>query len=349
MASDEPALGPAKALIAERRFAEGLGVLGQLEKREPLTAQGHCLVAQCHVALKDPGRAFEAARRATSTDPTYGPGHRLVSAAALLLDDTQTARAAAEEAVRLAPNVVEGHIALCRAALAGRDTKTAAKAASEACSLAPEQPAGHLAMGLVAVQQRRPRNAEQHFRDALACDPDNATALDSLRASLQMQDPKHMTNVLRVASRRASRHPRAHEHASRLAGMPPALLGVVLIATLILLSRAGESLAEAAAATCAIVLLVVLVVLRLRYRATGLPAGGAGPQHVRLLWFLGSSGVIVSLLFASYFAVTGLSDLFGASSHSQWDVVLLANAAALLWLAASLARLVRRVGDRMRA
>jgi MYXO-CTERM domain-containing protein len=198
-------------------------------------------------------------------------------------------------------------------------------------------------MGLVALRQRRPRNAEQHFRDALARDPGNVAALDNLRTVLQTEDPAHVANVLREASRRESRHPQAHVRASRLAGAPTAMLAVVFVAALILLPRAGNSVGEAAAAAGAVLLLLALVVLRRRYRPTGLLDGGAGPRRVRLLWFLGSCGVILSLATATSSAVIAVSDLLGASMHSQWDVLLLATSAALVWLAASLVRLIRRV------
>jgi hypothetical protein len=193
------------------------------------------------------------------------------------------------------------------------------------------------------VRQRRPRNAEQHFRDALACAPHDAAALDGLRTL--MQDRKRATNVLRFASRQESGHPQAHEIASRFAGAPTALLAIVFVATIILVPRAGGSVGEAAAAGFAVLLLFVLVVLRLRYLPTGRLGGDAGRRRVRLLWFLGSIGVVVSVLFAAYFAAIGLSDLIGADDHAAEDVLLLAYAAALMWLAIWFVSRMRRIAD----
>ena len=116
--------------------------------------------------------ALEAARTASSLDPSAGEPHRFASLALGELGLEAEAAEAAAEATRCAPGSWQTHARLA-CALAALRTRIpeARRAAERARTLGPAEPGPHLALGTVALAAGRRHDATSAFCAALGADP----------------------------------------------------------------------------------------------------------------------------------------------------------------------------------
>jgi tetratricopeptide (TPR) repeat protein len=130
--------------------------------------------------------ALDAAGNAIVLDPDDDWPHRLRSIAFEELGVADSAIGAAREAVRVGPYSWRAHSGLATALVfARRDLDEAGVAAERGVELAPHEPDTHYALGLVAGARGNHREAEEHFRRALALDPQHGPSHNAL-ASRQL-------------------------------------------------------------------------------------------------------------------------------------------------------------------
>ena len=119
-----------------------------------------------------PGAALEAARTASSLDPSAEEPHRFASLALGELGLEADAADAAAEATRCAPHSWQAHARLACALAALRNRiPDARRAAERARTLGPAEPGPHLAVGTVALAAGRRHDARSAFCAALGADP----------------------------------------------------------------------------------------------------------------------------------------------------------------------------------
>lgn len=171
----------AHILCELRRFGEAIELLEQLVGRDADNPEAWCLLAQAQLGVGDPYAALEAAGHATALEPDDEWPHRLRSLAFQRLGVPDSAIAAAREGVRTGPHVWASHVRLASALVAAkRDLGEASAAAERAVELAPYQPDTHYTLGLVADAQGQRWDAEEHFRRALALDPQHGPSHNEL-------------------------------------------------------------------------------------------------------------------------------------------------------------------------
>lgn len=173
----------AQALIGLRRFDDAASLLQELVGADPEVAPAWCLLAQAQIGLGEMESALECAERAAVLAPDDDWPHRLRSIALEDLGDAEGAIAAAREAVAKAPQDWRTHNGLAtQLLLAKRDLGEAEAAAELAVALAPHEPSNHLALGSIAQERGNRKEAEEHFRNALALDPQNGPSHAALAA-----------------------------------------------------------------------------------------------------------------------------------------------------------------------
>jgi tetratricopeptide (TPR) repeat protein len=210
----------ASALCELRRFEEAIELLQQLLAREPDSAPAWCLLAQAQLGVGDAYAALDAAGHAIALEPDEEWPHRLRSIAFEQLGVTDSAIGAAREAARVGPYSWRAHSGLATALVIKRDLDEAWAAAERGAALAPHEPDTHYALGLVANARGNHREAEEHFRQALALNPQHGPAHNAL-ASRQFAASRRFNPDGLAAAAAGFRNvvqadPRAHYGAANL-------------------------------------------------------------------------------------------------------------------------------------
>jgi tetratricopeptide (TPR) repeat protein len=312
----ELGLERARALCELRRFPEAIELLQQLLGRDPDSATGWCLLAQAQLGVGDAYAVLDAASHGTALAPEDEWPHRLRSIAFEELGVPDSAIAAAREAVRVGPHTWQAHSHLATAlVIAKRDLGEAGQAAERGVALAPHEPDAHYALGLVADARGDHRVAEEHFRRALALDPQHG--------------PTHNARARRrLASSRF--------HAGKLADAAAGFRDVVQ----------ADPRADYAARNLEVVLRVFLarlsylifVIVVIAARADHLTSGTAGGTDVaRIVPVL----LAVPIAYAVYFVVRLEPDLRGhllyVAFHGRLGAASIAQVCAIALLLASAA------------
>jgi len=176
-------LDRARALCDLKRYAEATELLRQVLEREPESEVAWCLLAQAQLGAGDPHAALDAAGHAAALEPENDWPHRLRSFAFQRLGASESAIAAAREAVRTGPSFWGSHVCLANSlALGKRDLDEAAASGERGVELAPHEPATHFTRGIVAGAQGHHWEADQHYRQALALDPQHLPSQNAIAA-----------------------------------------------------------------------------------------------------------------------------------------------------------------------
>lgn len=183
----QQAAAQARALLAARRPADAVTVLGQALASQPNDFNLHCLLAQALLALDRGAEALRATEEALALNPEDEWPHRLRALSLRAVGRKREAVEEAREAARLDPQEPATHRVLGDALLDMGQAGPAARVAEHLAGLAPGWVGTHDLLGRVALRQRKGSLAEQHFRRGLALDPENATLLNNLGVALGMQ------------------------------------------------------------------------------------------------------------------------------------------------------------------
>jgi tetratricopeptide (TPR) repeat protein len=162
----------ADVLCDLRRWADAAVASGELITADPRSPQAWCVMSRAQLGLGRARAALEAARTASSLDPSAEEPHRFASLALGELGLEVQAAEAAAEATRCAPGSWQAHarLACCLAALRNRIPE-ARRAAERARALGPAESGPHLAVGTVALAAGRRHDATSAFCAALGADP----------------------------------------------------------------------------------------------------------------------------------------------------------------------------------
>lgn len=186
----EPAdVARARTLVALRRFRDVVDLL--VPKGVPFEGppQAAFLLAQAHLALKEPHMALGAAEHGLAREPGSTWGHRLRSRSLSGLGRHAEATAAARHAIELAPTDHLCHLTLADAFLDRQMAYAAHEPAASAIQLAPADADVHVLAGRIALAEGRLDDAADAFEHALSIEPTNAAARNNLGiVALRRQD-----------------------------------------------------------------------------------------------------------------------------------------------------------------
>ncbi len=170
----------AATLIELGRPAEAKKLLLDTIGPTQLGSRGWCLVAQCDLALEDPGAALSATDQAIWEDPANEWSYRLRSMALSRLNRPGEAVAAASEAVRLLPYGWQSHATLASALIATRRVDEALRSADRAVECDPTVAEAHFVRGLALGRLGRTADARSEYETALRLDPAHSNARNNL-------------------------------------------------------------------------------------------------------------------------------------------------------------------------
>lgn len=140
-----------------------------------------CRLCLAQLNLRDLGPALLSAQSAMAAGPTQEWPHRLASIVWRQAGQYREAVEEARRAVALAPLAWQGHLCLAQALLSeSPDRSEALSEAQLAARLEPDRAEVHVVLGQVEAASGNVKAAEKSFRDALAIDPQNATAHNEL-------------------------------------------------------------------------------------------------------------------------------------------------------------------------
>lgn len=179
-------LDRAEHLLELRRPAEAEQVLRGALAKGPESSRALQLLARSLLDQDRPGDALEVATAAVSADPENSFNHRINAIALSTLNRHAGAVESARRAAALAPNSAEAHHLLA-ATLVEMDrhgsAREALEHAEEARRLAPNSADVHVVRGICLNALGRKEEAVRAYHEALAIEPDHATALNNLAAN----------------------------------------------------------------------------------------------------------------------------------------------------------------------
>ncbi len=200
LAPDPDAGQRATVLCDLRRWTDAAVTSGEMMTANPRSPRAWCLMSRAQLGLGRARAALEAARTASSLDPSAEEPHRFASLALGELGLGAEAAAAAVEATRCAPDSWQAHARLaCSLAALRNRLPDARRAAERARALEPAEPGPHLAVGMVALAAGRRRDAKTAFCAALGADPQCFEAHNQL-AVLGAGGPARRAPWLRIGS-----------------------------------------------------------------------------------------------------------------------------------------------------
>jgi Flp pilus assembly protein TadD len=162
----------AAVLCDLRRWADAAAASGEMITADPRSPAAWCVMSRAQLGLGRARAALQAARTASSLDPSAEEPHRFVSLALGELGLEVEAAEAAAEATRCAPHSWQAHARLaCSLAVLRNRIPDARRAAEQARALSPAEPGPHLAVGMVALAAGRRHDATSAFCAALGTDP----------------------------------------------------------------------------------------------------------------------------------------------------------------------------------
>jgi tetratricopeptide (TPR) repeat protein len=221
----------ARALLDANRSEDAIRELHEGLSRDPHSAELLHLLAQACSEAGQREDAYDAAQSAVAEAPEWGDAHRVLAVAALGVDQREVAARAAATAVRLEPDDPTAWFAKTLADVAGQRYLAARESARRVAELAPAAGLGRHALGYVALRAGDTFRASQHYREALAIEPNNPAYLNNLgvaleregeyleaadyferAAKLDVRDSKYLENAAKAA--------RAHVRGARAAGVP---------------------------------------------------------------------------------------------------------------------------------
>ena len=212
-------LARAETLLDLGREAEAEQRLRSLLTTHPESAP--VLVALAHALhrLDRLGEAEDAARRGLAAEPEHHQGHLVLADVLVAREDADGSMAVAHECLRLAPHAWTSHYALARALLVQRRPRVrdAYAASLRAVELAPDLAATHTLVGLCLEGLGDREAAERAYRNALAIDPQHATAQHQL-AALHLTRGRlgHGARLLRSAVGQSPQEQMLHEGLDRV-------------------------------------------------------------------------------------------------------------------------------------
>lgn len=164
------------------RYGDALAEISVHLGQEPEDAEALCLAAFCHLRMRQPQRAEEAAAAALRADPDSEWPFRLRSIALSELGRIDEALAMAGNAVRRAPYAWETYVRLTEALVEAGQVQAAQAAAARAVELGPNESDAYLAVAFAADAGGRRREERAALHKALELDPESSIARQNLAA-----------------------------------------------------------------------------------------------------------------------------------------------------------------------
>ena len=175
-----------QAALELRRFDDATREAKQLLARFPDDVRAHGWLAQALLSLDRDDEAERVVTAGLAIAPAEEWFYRLRALGQRKQGQFKEALASLDEALRLAPDLAQAHH-LQSLVLSDMRMRSEARAAAErAVALSPETAAYHSALGTLQLDDD-PAAAEQHYRAALALDPNSAATVNNLGVALRRQ------------------------------------------------------------------------------------------------------------------------------------------------------------------
>ena len=341
------ALAKGRALLDVGRTEEAADAFRAAAAAEPEWPEPRCNLALALLRAGKPEDGLDNATAAAALDPESEWPQRLRAIAFTQLKRPRDAVAAAEEAARLAPEFSIVHEALADARRAARELRGARAAAEEARRLDPDASGPHATLGDICVDEERTWEAAQHYRAALAIDPEDAVVINNLGVAMQALGEE--AEARELYERAARLDPRFEESRENLARTSRSFVNgtlVFLIGSFIGIRAAvylfaAETLGGRVLAALVLVALVAFFVIRSRRRLATLSPGARQLladqkwyERIEItrwrpwFWFIPSTAYFVVCGFATIAWVIG--GLTGNAANWQADDFIVIGTAAVL-------------------
>jgi tetratricopeptide (TPR) repeat protein len=175
-----------QAALELHRFDDAVREAKQLLARFPDDVRTHGWLAQALLSLDREEEALDVVTAGLALDPEEEWFYRLRALGQRQQGQLKEALASLDEALRLDPDLAQAHH-LQSLVLSDLRRRSEARAAAErAVALSPETAAYHSALGNLQLDDD-PAAAEQHYRAALALDPNSAVTANNLGVALRRQ------------------------------------------------------------------------------------------------------------------------------------------------------------------
>jgi tetratricopeptide (TPR) repeat protein len=231
------ALARARSLMEIRRFADARETLSSALSDPETAAEANCLVAQSFVGQGKYRDALKAAGRASSMEPNEEWAHRLRAIGHQGLGQHKKALTAAQEAARLAPSSLPALNVLAMSQINCGKRKLAVQTAETGLSAHPHAALAHETAGVVAMANRDWKGAEEHLRESMRTNPNDADVAQHLAAVLKKLGRKQEAAETLLAAARADPTRTGTRHALGRLGLPVAAFGGVSIFKIVLASQ----------------------------------------------------------------------------------------------------------------
>lgn len=338
--SDVDAVRMAGAYADGQQWDRALTVLAPVIAANPTHARALCIVAVCHLGLRDPATALSAANSAAAAAPDDEWAARLQSASLRALGRGKQARVAADRAVRLAPMNSFAHVERAQADVSARRlTKPGKASAAQAVRLAPGHADVHVTMGNVWLVQGQRGKAEAAYREALRIDPNNVAAQHNLANLAASRSQLGTAARLLIGLIRAD--PTSAVYAATLRGLLSAAIGLAAmvcgVAALFVVPGGGRPQATPAALAATLLVWVVVqggLAWRLHTASPGssairfLASGGWRGRLLRvgLVALVAADAVLIVAVVAS---VLGAAGAASAAAGTAMILCLVASLTAI--------------------
>jgi tetratricopeptide (TPR) repeat protein len=274
---------------------------------------------------------LDAAGHAIALDPEDDWPHRLRSIAFQDLGVEESAIAAAREAVRVGPHSWPAHSHLAQTLVfAKRDLDEAAAAAERGVALAPHEPDAHYALGMVADARGKHRDAEEHFRRALALDPQHGASHNALarrRLASRRFDPRRLADAASGFRTVVQADPRADYAATNLELVLRVFLARLsyLIFVVVYIAARADSVSTSAVARIAPLALLAIPIAFAAYFLVRLE-----PDLRGRLFYIALHGRLAAASIAQACALALLVASAAAPSNARLGIVLAAVVSSIV-------------------
>jgi tetratricopeptide (TPR) repeat protein len=224
------ALQRAHALTDLERWPEAVQALQPALADPQAGAEPWCLLALCQLALDQTKDAERSARRAIAAQPQQEWGHRLLATALGQAGRLRTAIRACEEALRLEPDLGHGLYLMTTLQISRGRPRTAERLAARNLQANPHLALAWEGAAHAALARRKWSEAEQHAREGLRIDPQDADLALLLGRALNHQGrTKEAAEAFAAAARSDPTDHRPRRALGRLGVPILGGLGLILI------------------------------------------------------------------------------------------------------------------------